>query len=74
MDTSIKYCNIVYGDCDQRQTQTARGDSAPGAPNTVTLSVMSSDSLICYSAEASNGSFTLVVEGRVQSKCIAMIL
>ena len=69
MDTSIKYCSIVYGDCDQWQTQIARGNSTPGAPNTVTLTVMISGGSVCYTAEASNGSFTLVVEGRVQSKC-----
>ena len=68
MDTSVKYCSIVYGDCDQWQTQSAQGNSTPGAPNTVTLTVISSNGSVCYSAEASNGSFILVVEGRIQSK------
>ena len=65
----MKYCSIVYRDCDQRQNQFAQGNSTPGAPNTVTLSAMSSGGSVCYTAETSNGSFTLAVEGRVQSKC-----
>ena len=69
MDTSIKYCSILYGDCDQRQTQNAQGNSTPEAPNTITLTVMTSGGSVCYTAETSNGSFTLVVEGRLRSKC-----
>ena len=72
MDISIKYCSIVYGDCDQGQIRNAQGNSVPGSPNTVTLTVMTSSGSVCYTAETSNGSFTLVVEGRVQSKCIVL--
>ena len=46
MDISIKYCSIVYHDCDQRQTQIAEGNSTPGAPNTVTLTVMTMHAVV----------------------------
>ena len=67
MDTSIKSCNVTYGICGQNLKQTVQGSTSLMFPNTVVLKVTQSSSFY-YAVTATNDSFTVVVEGSVQSK------
>ena len=66
LDTSEKSCSIWYGVCDQEQTEMA-------ADNTTTSSVMlnldltntGSNLMYCYSITARNGTYTVIVDGRI---------
>ena len=60
LDTSIKSCVVMYGQCGQELDQTARGNSTVEDPNTISLP-MDSDRIDCYVVTASSGSFTVVV-------------
>ena len=68
MDTSIKSCNVTYGPCGQGQTQSVHGSSTSASPNTVTLEIIVPHDSYCYTVTASNDSFTVAVDGRIQSK------
>ena len=67
-DTSIKSCQVTYGECGTGQTQSVPGNSTSETPNTVILTVMFGDGSTCYNVTASNGNFTVMVEGRMLSK------
>ena len=60
-DTSEKSCNVRYGQCGQ-EMRTVSGYSSN---NSVTVSLQLSTVYIsvCYIVTASNGSFTVIVEG-----------
>lgn len=66
LDTSEKSCSIQYGLCGQEQTEMA-------ADNTTTSSVMlnldltntGSNLMYCYSITARNGTYTVIVDGRI---------
>ena len=68
MDNTTKSCSVRYGPCDN-VNKTINDDGHRKLPNTVVLQVTNPNSSFCYVVTASNGSFTLVVEGRlIQSK------
>ena len=67
MDASIKSCRVTYGECGQTRTQSVQGNTSLALPNSDTLTVMSRDSY-CYTVTASNGNFTVAVEGMMQHK------
>ena len=63
MDTSVKSCNVTYGQCGQEpvQTRLLGNFSTMTTPNIVYLKLF--DSLECYNVTASSDVFTVIVEG-----------
>ena len=56
-------CSIKYGPCQQPFTMTAQGSVVTGSPSTVKIDLDSDLNTYCYSINASNGTFTLLMEG-----------
>ena len=59
-------CSIKYGKCNQKLVLTASDNSTLESPNRVTLQV-ESDGSDCYVIRASNGTFTVIIEGQFSS-------
>ena len=61
-DTSIKSCSVMYGQqCEEMLIPGSQQNSTAEDPYSITLSVP--ENINCYEITASNGSFTIVVEG-----------
>ena len=67
LDTSIKSCVVMYGQCGQELDQTAQGNSTMEDPNTIPLPV-DSDRIDCYVVTASSGSFTVIVDSQANNE------
>ena len=63
MDTSVKSCTIMYGQCGQMAAFTSQGNSTVETPNHIILNV-DPGSLNCYVVMASSDTVTVIVEGR----------
>ena len=61
LDTSEKSCSILYGVCDQEQTKMAVGNTTSSS---VMLKVDVTGSY-CYTLVARNGTYTIMVDGRI---------
>ena len=61
LDTSVKSCNIQYGECDSKVFKRA---SANTTTDSVMLNIDVSRS-ICYNVTASNRSRTVIVQGTI---------
>ena len=65
-DSRVKSCIVKYGQCGQQPVQTVQGNSTLEAPNSVVLSVAVDHGILyCYTAAATNGIVTIMVEGRI---------
>ena len=67
LDTSIKSCLVMYGQCGQELDQTTRGNSTVEDPNTILLPV-DSIRLDCYVVIANSGSFTVIVDSQANNE------
>ena len=61
-DTSVKSCNVTYGQCGQESRQLGNY-STMGAPNIVYIKLpVDSGSLECYNVTASSDVFTVIIQ------------
>ena len=67
LDTSIKSCVVMYGQCGQELNQTERGNSTVVDPNIVSVRV-NSIRIDCYVVIASSGSFTVIVDSQTNDE------
>ena len=65
LDTSIKSCVVMYGQCGQELKQTTQGNSTVEDPNTISLPV-DSDRIDCYVVTASSGLFSVIVDSQAE--------
>ena len=64
-------CDVAYGPCQQQPTMIAQGTvSLPNTVNIDLISAISQTSDYCYAVNASNGTFTVLIEGLILSKCM----
>ena len=64
-----KSCSIRYGKCQERLLMTAEGATSPHSPNIVDLELVASElQSFCYTINASNTTFTVIMEGICDSK------
>ena len=64
LDGSEKSCSIRYGECNQELTEMAAGNTTTSSVIMLNLTLTSSDSQ-CYVATASNGTYTVMVDGSI---------
>ena len=57
-------CDVAYGPCQQEQTEIARGTISTTA-STVNIAIDPLTSEYCYVVKASNGTFTVLIEGQI---------
>ena len=57
-------CDIAYGPCQQEPTESARG-TLNTTSNIVSISIDPQTSEYCYVINASNGTFTVLIEGQI---------
>ena len=57
-------CDVTYGPCRQEPTEIARGTITTTA-NTVNIAINPQTSEYCYVVNASNGTFTVLIEGQI---------
>ena len=68
LDATVKSCSVTYGPCQQETTKNVTSDPTDG--DTVSVMVQelencnSSTRALCYTVTATNGSYTIEVEGR----------
>ena len=60
---STMSCNVAYGPCQQEPTEIARGTITATA-NIVNIAIDPQTSEYCYVVNASNGTFTVLIEGQ----------
>ena len=60
---STKWCSIKYGPCQQPFTMTAQGSNLSDSSTTVKINTNTNLDSYCYTINASNGSFTLLMDG-----------
>ena len=66
-------CDVAYGPCQQQPTMIAQGTiSSPNTMN-IDLPVIPQTSDYCYAVNASNGTFTVIIEGQISSECMYAI-
>ena len=65
LDTNIKSCVVMHGQCGQELDQTTQRNSTVEDPNTISLPV-NSDKIDCYVVTASSGSFTVIVDSQAE--------
>ena len=65
MDTSVKSCAVMYGQCGQEVAQKVKGNSTTEVPNSITLQLNPRTTIECYSVTANNNTLTVIVEGRI---------
>ena len=58
-----RLCSITYGPCQQRLIMTAEGSVSTESPQTVRIDINTNLNTYCYSINASNGTFTWLMEG-----------
>ena len=56
-------CDVAYGPCQQQPNTSARGTIT--APNIVNIAINPQTSEYCYVVNASNGTFTVIIEGMI---------
>ena len=60
---NMKLCTITYGECEESLVMSAHGNTTDDSPNTVTLQLHSDLQNYCYTINATNGTFTVLIEG-----------
>ena len=62
-------CDVAYGPCQQQPTMIARGtiSSTNNIMDVVLIPEIPQTSDYCYVVNASNGNFTIVIEGLIES-------
>ena len=60
---SRKSCSIRYGLCQQPFTMNAQGSVVSDSSSTIKINLDTNLNTYCYSINASNGTFTLLMEG-----------
>ena len=63
-DQSTMSCDVTYGPCQQELTEISRGKITATA-NTVNIAIYPQTSEYCYMVNASNGTFTVLIEGEI---------
>ena len=58
-----KLCTIIYGECQKPLIMTIRGNTTNDSPNTVRLELHSYLQNYCYIINATNGTYTVLIEG-----------
>ena len=71
LDTSIKSCVVMYGQCGQELNQTIQRNSTVEDPSIISLPVKPGG-IDCYVVTASSGSFTVILDldNKIESKGI----
>ena len=59
-------CDVAYGPCQQGPTEIARGTITATA-NIVNIAIDPQTSEYCYVVNASNGTFTVLIEGQIMT-------
>ena len=57
-------CDVAYGPCQQEPTEIARG-TITTTTNIVNIVIDPQTSEYCYVVNASNGTFTVLIEGQI---------
>ena len=60
---SMKMCAISYGECEESLIVSTHGSTTKDSPNTVRLQLHSDLQNYCYTINATNGTFTALIEG-----------
>ena len=63
-DQSTMSCDIAYGPCQQEPTEISRGTITATA-NIVNITIDPQTSEYCYVINASNGTFTVLIDGEI---------
>ena len=68
LDSSQKSCSVEYGICDQAMNS-AQNSTTDDSPSTVTikLNITAMNSNTCYVVTATNGTFTVMVNGSFET-------
>ena len=59
----MKICTISYGECEESLIMSAYGSTTNDSSNTVRLQLHSDLQNYCYTINATNGTFTALIEG-----------
>lgn len=67
---TTKLCSVVYGPCHQNLVHYQASNTSNS--DTVLLNIKPDllDQMFCYIVTASNGTFTIMVEGTLEGKCV----
>ena len=60
-------CDVAYGPCQQEPTEIARG-TLTATSNIVNIAIDPQTSEYCYVVNASNGTFTVLIEGEIMTR------
>ena len=64
LDTTVKTCSIRYGQCNKNLSQYAEAMSTADIIS-LKLSLELANQMYCYAIKATNGTFTVIVEGHI---------
>jgi hypothetical protein len=65
-DQTAMSCDVAYGPCQQQPIEIARG-TITATSNVVNIAINPQTSEYCYVVNASNGTFTVLVEGKIMA-------